>query len=283
MARTKRRTHGEGTVYEKRPGYWTAQVRWRGQRITASGDTSDSARRNLADKLAYLDRREQAGSTWTVGEFLATWINELRATEALKASTWRRYEVVARCYLIPLIGARPLSELSKRDVAELIGAARNSRLMRDRRPTETTLHHIHAVLRCALQSAVDQGLLERNVAKLVKGPTARHRPKFILNREQANALVDAAWGEPLGAAVILGIADWNARGRDLGSATERTRPRQGSAGSYVKRSGRIFRKAGARIAEDRSGSSGHCGSEVRAGCDSTPFEPTKYTVNVGLS
>lgn len=217
MAGKKRRTRGEGTVYEKRPGHWAAQIRCGGERITAYGPTSDIARRHLADKLADRETRAKGASRdLTVGEYLAIWINELRATEALKPSTWRRYESTARIYLIPLIGDRRLRELSKQDVAEVIRASRTPGIIRDRHVSETTIHHVHAILRCALQAAVDQDLLDRNVAKLVRGPSMRHRPKVILDSKQASALVTAAKGEALGAAIILSIATGMREGEVLG-------------------------------------------------------------------
>jgi integrase len=231
MARTKRRTHGEGTVYEKRPGYWAAQIRCRGQRITASGETADVARRNLQAKLDSLDESGRpAAADWTVGAFLTIWIDELRATEALKPSTWRRYEVIVRRYLIPGLGGHRLSELSKHDLAAFIRDARSG-LVSPRGggsgPGETTLHHIHAVLRVALESAVQQDLIEHNVAKLLKAPSVRHRPKVILDGEQAARLVRAARGEPFGAAVILGIATGMREGEILGLRRNDLKLREG--------------------------------------------------------
>jgi integrase len=210
MARSKRRTHGEGTVYEKRPGYWSAQIRYAGQRLTASGPTADAARRSLAAKLDEVDetRRPRAAADWTVGRFLTEWKNDLRATEALKASTWHRYDALVRCYLIPGLGSIRLVDLSKQHVAHLIRDIRAGQITgrQGRRASETTLHHIHAVLRVALESAVEQELVNQNVARLLKAPSVRLRPKVILDKKQAARLIEAARTHPCGAAVILGIA-----------------------------------------------------------------------------
>ena len=220
MARRKRRTHGDGTVYQKRPGYWCAQVRYTGQRITASGPTADAARRGLAEKLANVGDvgQEPGRGETTVGEYLNSWIDDLRATEALKPSTWRRYESIARCYLTPRLGDRRLVDLTKQDVAALIRDARGGLVSghEGRRASETTLHHVHAVLRVALESAVSQDLVDRNVARLLRAPAMRHRPKVIIGRAEAARLIAAAQGTPFGAAVILGVATGMREGEILG-------------------------------------------------------------------
>jgi integrase len=219
VAGRKRRTHGEGTVYRKRPDYWQAQLRCDGERITASGRTADEARRNLAAKLQERERgrmrRRSPAADLELGAFLRGWIDDLRSTEAMKPSAWYRYESIVRLYLIPGLGAVRLADLTKTDVATLIRDAREGRVS-GRRLSDTSLHHVHAVLRTALQTALDQELVDRNVARLVRAPAMKHKDKVILTREEAARLLRAARGARLEAAIVLGVTTGMREGEILG-------------------------------------------------------------------
>jgi integrase len=116
------------------------------------------------------------------------------------------------------LGERTLGELTKQDVANLIRDARAGLVTgrSGKRASETTLHHVHAVLRVGLGSALEQGLIDRNVARLLKAPSMRHRPKVILDRAEARRLMTAARGTPFGAAIILGLPTGMREGEILG-------------------------------------------------------------------
>jgi integrase len=208
-----RRTYGEGTVYPFRAG-WRAQARIDGVRIGASGATPQEARKNLRARVKAHKARQEweaAGLTLlTVTEYLEGWINDLRDTQAVRPRTWRRYESIVRVYLEPLLGHLSLANLTADDVTGLFRTAMLRRL------TATSQHHVHAVLRAALANALRGGVIDRNVAALVKPPAMIHRDKVILDGAKARRLIGAARGERLGAAVILGVATGMREGEILG-------------------------------------------------------------------
>jgi integrase len=216
----RRRSGGEGTVYEFRPGAWLAQVRIDGRRLSATGPSSEEARQRLAVKVeAALRAAGTLGTATpampTVGEYLTAWIERLRVSQVRRPSAWRRYESVVRLHLVPFLGAIRLDELARGDVVDLLAAARAGRTS-GRRQGDTSLHHIHAVLRNGIQQAVDEGLLESNVAALVAAPPMSHRDKVILTAAQAERLLRAARGARLEAAIVLGVATGMREGEILG-------------------------------------------------------------------
>jgi integrase len=222
----RRRARGEGTVYEFRPGAWLAQVRVDGGRLSATGPSAAAAQQRLAAKVA----AAAAGTTGarptapapslpTVGEHLTAWVEDLRASRARKPSAWRRYDSVVRVHLVPFLGSRRLDELSRQDVLDLLVAARRGETS-GRRQADTSLHHIHAVLRNGIQHAVDVGLLAGNVVRLVDAPPMCHRDRVILSPAQAHRLIRAARGAPLEAAIVLGVATGMREGEVLGLRPE---------------------------------------------------------------
>lgn len=222
-----RRTYGEGTVYEERPGRWRAQIRLGpGVRLSAGGGSAGEARRRLAAKLeAHAQGVEEPGRTDRLGEFLICWLAESRG--AVKAGTWRQRDTIIRRHLVPHLGHRRLSELRADDLAHLYRGLRDGTLARPPRCrtgrppsttlSETTLHHVHSVLRLALDDAVARGLVMRNVARIIRRPpVVDPKAKVILLPEQANRLLGAVQGQPLEALVTLALTTGMRQGELLG-------------------------------------------------------------------
>ncbi|TMC49463.1 MAG: site-specific integrase [Chloroflexi bacterium] len=204
-----RRTHGEGTVYRDRASH-RAQARIDGVRIGASGLTPQEARKNLKAKIQeHKTQLARASAALTAADYLRRWVTDLKDTQAVRPRTYRRYESIITIHLEPLIGHVPLAGLTRADVTGLFRSLHG-------RLSTTSQHHVHAVLHTALEQAVVEGLVEHNVARLVKAPPMRHRDKVILDSAKARRLISAARGEPLGAAVFLGIATGMREGEILG-------------------------------------------------------------------
>jgi len=93
---------------------------------------------------------------------------------------------VVRLYLVPELGSKRLAKLTAQDVRVFITRIRAQCLCCTRpgdeccasRISVRMVQSIHAVLRNALESAVREEVIPRNVAKLVKVTT----PKYAVNR-----------------------------------------------------------------------------------------------------
>lgn len=82
----------------------------------------------------------------------------------VRANTLSAYRFQAERYLIPDLGRRKLYSMSARDLRLYFDE------LRRRDIGLRTIGYVHATLRAALEDAVREELLERNVAKLVKVP-----------------------------------------------------------------------------------------------------------------
>jgi integrase len=212
--RTRRRSAGEGSVYEAIDGRWRGAVTWtepdgkRSRRIV-SAPTSTEAR----DKLDALRRELRlgtlapAGPTQTVADFLTTWIERDRSR--VRPSTWRQREMHVRCYLLPALGRHALVRLSAADVERAIaGFMANGRpeTAGDRRRgrqrhapvSPLTARHVRATLRRALGDAARDGLVGRNAAADARPPYVPHRPVAYLAAPDVRRLLDATAGADQG-------------------------------------------------------------------------------------
>src|SRR4051812_1061999 len=172
----KRRGHGEGSIYQGNDGRWRAVVDlgWQNgkrHRQYLSGNT----RKEVQEKLKVALREQQQGvapapQRQTVGQFLETWLQDVRGPK-LEPSTYTRYAVIIRRHLIPALGKRPLAKLT---TAEIQGYYAHARL------APTTVRLSHAIFRSALETAVQWDLLAKNPATRVELPKLPQRDLRVL-------------------------------------------------------------------------------------------------------
>lgn len=238
-----RRGNGNGSIYQRSDGRWVARVYLlmpdgSAGRRDFYGDTEADARRKMVAAQARSDQGIPAEATgWTVGAFLAYWL-EYVVKPARKPKTFQGYEVVVRVHLVPGLGRKRLNRLSGADVRAFLRRFEGSCLCclhgydqrRDERtrrccgvgrccrsvPSRRLVQQVHAVLRNALQAAVREELIGRNVAKLVQVAGPEYDTNRGLSVEQARKLLVAARADRLHALYVLALYLGLRRGELLG-------------------------------------------------------------------
>lgn len=214
-ARKKRRGHGEGTIFHRDDGRWSAvaDLGWvdgKRKRKTLYGST----RAEVAEALVKLLRDRQLGhkvadDQLTLEQFLRRWLDE-RVRPRLRPTTAAGYEEVVRLFLVPGLGKYKLSKLCPGDVQRFL----NRRLEETGRPSR--VRYMRAVLRAALSQAVRWELVPRNVAALTDAPTVEKRKVAPLDPAQARKLLDAAKGARHEALFAVALAVGLRRGEVIG-------------------------------------------------------------------
>ncbi|WP_322756372.1 site-specific integrase [Frankia sp. Cas3] len=203
-----KRGNGEGSIYQRKDGRWVGSVHVLtpdGRRVRKSA--YGATRKEVAAKLAELISKTQKGlaaseDTRRVGEYLEAWLTDV-VRHRLRPTTYHSYSINVRNHLIPGLGRKRLGTLRPGDVRTFLVAKREEGL------SARTVQYLHAILRAALQHAVREELLSRNVAKLVQPGPVRRDEINPLTAVEARALLAAAKGHrfyPLYAvAVALGL------------------------------------------------------------------------------
>ena len=187
MTGKRRRSHGEWSVYEQRPGVWAAVVdlgwidgKRCGRYVYAKTEADAIAKRDGLRRQLQLGVNLAAQSR-TVATWLTEWLTDIKAHDDTRASTLRRYSEVVNTHLIPGIGLTRLDRLTPRDVQRLIGSLRD-------RVAPATVVKIHGVLRVALSDAERLDLVPRNVAKAAKPPGLGRNERRALTPDEAKRL-----------------------------------------------------------------------------------------------
>jgi integrase len=156
-------------------------------------------------------------SKLTVASWLTTWLTE-SVKPARSKATYRLYETTIRVHLIPGLGQIPLQQLRPGQVQAYYA---NVQRTRGRNASRTTLSPktlaLHqAILSGAMQSAVKQDLVTRNIIPLVEGRTevkpAREEAKKCWTLDEAQRFLTAAKAAgPQLAALFASALDTGAR------------------------------------------------------------------------
>ena len=210
-----RRANGEATIWQRRDGRWCGAVyAWTNhggrKRVYVYGKSRQEAREKLKALQSELDHGVRVSEeNWTVEGYLAQWLETVvRPNRAPK--THQGYELVVRRHIVPTLGRKRLRSLSVLDVRQLVWR------LEEQGMGARGIQQTHAVLRNALQSAMRDELVLRNVPKLVQVKTPRYEVGRGLSVDQARTLLRCSQSDRLHALYVLAVYRGLRRGELLG-------------------------------------------------------------------
>ncbi|MFD7855280.1 site-specific integrase [Streptomyces anulatus] len=198
----KRRPNGGGTVTRRKDGRYQGAAyvtNTDGHRVRkfVYGSTYDEA----AEKLGKLQEQERNGvpvpsRTWSLGEWLAYWLEHIVKPNR-EHNTYVKYESKVRLYLVPHLGKKPLVRLTPAQLRAFMAELKRTEV------PPAARFEVLRVLRNALNRAVREELLTRNVAELVDMPKVTKKEAKPWNAREAITFLRSARAHRLYAACVL--------------------------------------------------------------------------------
>lgn len=220
----KRRGNGEGSIYKRPDGTWVGQVSVGHDPTTGKLKRKSfygKTRKEVADKIAQALQEVRSGTyiepaQTTFGEWLDKWLTGYKKGQ-LKPSTYESYEMLINVHIKPVLGKVPLAKLQ----AHMLQTFYNDKLAAGRANGKGGLstrmvRYLHAVIRQALEQAVKEGLLTRNVADATSPPVIKNKQFRPLTEEELLKFFDAVKYDQLFAAYVLAATTGLRRGELLG-------------------------------------------------------------------
>jgi len=193
-----RAANGEGSIYPRSDGRWTATFRdATGRTRTVSARTGELVLSKRAAALA--DARNQAPTRFdrstTVGALADWWLANVASTQVRPSSLAKYADRVAR--IKGGLGSTSVADLRPEQVqAWLTGLQREGLSASTAADTRLTLRQVLSV-------GVGYGLARSNVTEAVKPPRAPRQEARALTPEEARTVIAAAASDRLGAAIAL--------------------------------------------------------------------------------
>jgi integrase len=201
-----RRGHGEGSITRRKDGRFQAALTLEThKRKYFYGKT----RKEVQDKLNHaLYEQKQGmlvtGPQQTLKACLERWLEQV-VKLTFRPNTYKGYRSAIHYHLVPALGHIRLQKLT-------IGHLQAFYAEKAQKLKPRTLVVIRSALSGALEDALKQGFVVRNVAKLINLPSVERYEGQILTVEQARKLLEAARGSRLDALLLLVLTTGIRRG-----------------------------------------------------------------------
>ena len=203
--KTRRRGNGEGSIFQRKDGRWTAELAagydqsGKRRRKSVYGDTKGDVQVKLLD----LQQRNKTGALTeatkiTVAQFLDRWLNDI-ARLTVRDSTHRRYADLVRLHINSRIGGVRLLRLTACDVQGIFAA------MEEKGLSPRTRQFVFDVVNMALDQAVKLGLIIHNACDQLTRPKVPKCEMQTLDAAQAAAFLRAAETDRLWAMYVLAV------------------------------------------------------------------------------
>ncbi|MGP3977246.1 site-specific integrase [Streptomyces sp. 8N114] len=236
-----KRANGDGSISQRKNGTYegrvyvttTSGIR---KRVSVYGKTRDDVR----EKITRLQDQENQGiptpdTNMKLDEYMTYWLARVVKVNR-RPKTYQGYESVVRVHIVPGLGRKKIRTLRAAEVRtwlarvtsecqcckhgwdeerpepECCAAGECCQTLLSRRMVQS----IHAVLRNALQNAVREELIVRNVAQLVQIPTPSYDTGKGLSVTEARLLLRESADDRLHALYVLALVLGMRRGELLG-------------------------------------------------------------------
>jgi len=219
MANRGRRTYGDGSLFQRADGYWVARLElgWdaNGNRKRWQGAGKTQAR--ALEKLR--DARNQIASTGTVAKsgmttesWLRQWLDEI-VRPTVRPNTVTGYRNAMDHWIIPALGKVPVGKVAPSHVRALHRKVEEGSSLGN-------ANAVFRVLRSALSAAEREGIVPRNVAKLVQTKSSKVT-RSALTAEQARMLLSKTTKHPLYSRWLTALLEGARQGEALGLQWDR--------------------------------------------------------------
>lgn len=172
-----KRGNGEGSIYKRKDGMWCGVVTngretdGKLKRVYYYGKT----RTEIAEKIVKAQNEIKTGvfiepTKMKVSEWMDIWMQEYMKSK-LRPTTYGSYEYLARIHIKPQIGEMLLKELRPEHLQKMYNEKyANGRHDEEGGLSPRSVRYIHIVIHGALEQAVRNNLLARNVSEATTLP-----------------------------------------------------------------------------------------------------------------
>lgn len=197
-----RRGNDEGSIWRRSDGRWSGSYfvpnRDAGRvRRYVYGASREAVRTKLLALMVSVEKGLPiSDGKETVGGYLSGWLTDV-AAKRVRGNTLAGYRTNVDRHIVPKVGRRKLGKLTAADVRVMLDGCRQAGL------SERSIRYVHATLRAALEDAVREDLVARNVAKLVRLRTPERAETRVLSVTEGQTLLRAVQPDRLFAALVL--------------------------------------------------------------------------------
>jgi integrase len=211
MARKK--SNGEGSITKRKNGTWMG-------RVTVGRNEDGSVKRQtvygktkqeVVEKTTKILNELQTGTyieatKLTLGQWLDTWLWDYKKP-SVRPNTFSSYEQNVRIHIKPEIGDVLLKELKPVTIQKFYNSKhKDGDTEAKDKISAATIKKIHNIIHEALEQAIKNDILNKNVSERVSLPRLIKEEVRVLTKEEQKSLLEFISGDRLECAFILDLA-----------------------------------------------------------------------------
>lgn len=174
-----------GFVTKKRNDYYCVIPVGGKQKWIPAGKVRKRADKKLAELMHQIHRGEYVEMQQiTFKDFANKWLKDY-AKPSVRTNTYRFYDDIIRCHLIPFFGDFKLTTIRPHIIQEYLAEK-----IEENKLSPTTIGYQIRVLRTILKRAVIWGFLSQNPAKHIEKPRVERKEMQCLSVEEINCFLD---------------------------------------------------------------------------------------------
>ncbi len=200
------KANGEGTVYQRKDGYYVAAWVDNGKRKVAYAKTKTAARDKLKKALRRMDDNQPSvDSRMPFRGFAALWSRDIlpnardRHGKPLTAGSIANYANVMRLHVVPVLGDLTLNQITEHDVEVVLATMANKGL------STAYQNQAHKSMARLFRDAKKMRLLAVIPMEDVPAPAETYKDKIVPDSDQVRQLMDSAPTQRM-ATFITGLA-----------------------------------------------------------------------------
>lgn len=211
--RKSKSSNGAGGIRRRSDGRYEARLvigyqdNGKPKRISIYGATEREVRRKLTETKYQLDNGTYCDKdNITFANWMLKWL-EIYAKPGIKPSTYTSYKTYINGHIAPYFHNTKLQDLQPDRLQQFLNyKSTNGRLDgKEGGNSAKTVLNIKNMIHAALKQACINGLINRNIADLVKTPKQVKKEMRVLTTEEQSALIKAASNDRYGIPIILAL------------------------------------------------------------------------------
>ena len=220
---TNKRGNGEGTISKRPDGTWWGRItlgtdpEGRQKRKAFYGKTRAEVQKKLTEVInsinnnTYIDPKNITLSKW-----LDIWFNEY-AINSIKQSTRVSYETYIYKHITPILGKIKLLDLRADTLQQFYNdKLENGKLNGVGGLSPKTIKNINVMLHKAIDQALKNGLVNRNVTEVVTLPKLEKKEMRVLTSDEQQQLLRVCNNENNGIFIVVALSTGMRLGEILG-------------------------------------------------------------------
>jgi integrase len=182
----------------------------RKQKTVSGFKTKKEAEKACAEMITKIEKGEYVEeSKETLGEFLIEFM-ENKVKHSIRASTYHNQIFMTKKQLLPALGSKKLKDIKPLDIQKFYSKKMEEGL------SAAYIKQLHSILTKAFRTALEWGLIEKNVMATVKAPRIQKKNMAIWTMKEANQFLEYVKERKFFIVYVLAIYTGMRKGEILG-------------------------------------------------------------------